>query len=139
MKLVFYDGQIDYYTLSYSGITKKPELKSLPDNTIDGKWGISANLQMFKDIYNKEKEQGVEQLIITNSVELLNYINFKDVYLMIDNPEGDVPFGNNPAFIIKTLQECCDKEIRDCHDIRKLYLSGAFGDVYQLSNKKEGI
>lgn len=138
MKLVFYDGPIDYYTLSYSGIRKIPELNSLNSNTLDGKVGISPLLQMFEIIYKKEKEQGAEQLIITNSVELLNYVNFRNIYLMTDNPEGDAPFGNNSAFIIKPLQECCDKELRDCHDIRKLYLSGVFGKVYQLTNKKEG-
>ena len=30
------------------------------------------------------------------------------------------------------------KELIECHDIRKLYLSGAFGNVYQIKNNMRG-
>ena len=92
---------------------------------IDTGFGISRVLRAFEDCVNTFDNS----IILTNSTDLLNYVEHKDdIYLVL------VDDYNN---FIKPLQECCDKELRDCHDIRKLYLSGAFGEVYQLTNKKE--
>ena len=135
MKLVFYDGIVNdrpKYHQELLNVVEKYFYNLGCENychrVIDAGFGISRVLRAFEDCVNTFDNS----IILTNSTDLLNYVEHKnDIYLVL------VDDYNN--FIIKPLQECCDKELRDCHDIRKLYLSGVFSEVYQLTNKKEGL
>ena len=151
MKLVFYDGEVSEYWNIYNSYIydpdRYPEFKDFGGITIiDAGSGVSWVLEHFERCIEKDKDNKCgEQLIITNSTDLLNYVNFKDIYLMIDSEDDPNPlslyndYGRKLNLFIHPLQECCDKELRDCHDIRKLYLSGAFEGVYQPMPKKEGM
>ena len=122
VKLVFYDGIVNdqpkYFHELLDTVEKYFDTLGCGNyyhRVIDAGFGISRVLRSFEECVNDFENS----VILTNSTELLNLIEHKsDIYLVL------VDEYNN--FIIKTIQEYCDKELIDCHDIRKLYLSGAF-------------
>ncbi len=130
MKLAFYDGIINDQTKYFDELLNTVEkyfddlgCENYYHRIIDAGFGISRVLRAFEECVNDFENS----IILTNSTDLLNLIKPTDnIYLVL------VDDYNN--FTVKPLQDCCDKEIRDCHDIRKLYLSGAFGEVYQIKD-----
>lgn len=134
MKLVFYDGTLDRGSWWFFSDWSQKEFHTLNQKYINAGEGISSCLKQFKH-YSIEKDAVIQ----TNLTDLLNFANYNDIYLMTQTGRCSDSEYDGFNYIIKPLQECCDKELRDCHDIRKLYLSGVFSEVYQLTNKKEGL
>lgn len=136
MKLVFYDGWLSSNLANYETKNLSEFIKNWseengfefilwkydwPSAIITAGAGITNVLSDFK-FYSRSEEDnsGKEKVLLTNSTDLLDYFNYKDIYLLRFDRV-------NLNKTICPLQECCDKELRDYHDIRKLYLNGEFG------------
>lgn len=90
---------------------------------IDGKDGISSNLDCYSKVVGRAKNENVNLVVITNQVELLKVYDvwngsYHNVYLYDKKKHNYV--------IVKDL---VDKDLRKAHNLTKMYIAGSFNDA----------
>lgn len=114
MKILFYDGDIHWWSIP----------RSLPSNffnynRVDALWGYSDNIKTL-DLYRKTL--GEDTIILTNSIIALDHRygwnekeNHTDIYFYVESKHDFI-----------RCDELTEREIREGHNIMKMFMNGAF-------------
>lgn len=135
MKIVFYDGKMENILgITQDWIAKKiydKKLDNLSVNNVDAGWGPTTVLREFDKLCRYEGYYPeVEYVVITNSLDILKKVSYKNIYLFdikyLDTYMNNIDWHNRDHYYsIFKVQDCCgSRELRESHNIRNLYLSG---------------
>ena len=113
LKIYFDDGQISYYFSS---------LPFEPDYVVDASYGVTNNLNYLNTIGELSKFKEKEFIVYTNSIlALSNRYAWNEE---TNSPEIYIRRQHDKNFI--HINELTNRELRQGHNIAKMYINGEF-------------
>ena len=115
MKVLFYDGNLDTQYVAINVLNEATKVAGKQYSTVNASDGPSANRKQICLM-------NYDDAILTNSLIALGHWcgwnedeNHTDIYLWVDK-----------LHTFKRIDELTEKEIRNAHNIEKMYLAGEF-------------